>query len=222
MELITKHLSNRKPFWLGFFISFLGSLPLSYLNVIALQLLIDKGSTNTFLFVLGIVIIEFFVMCTISRFAKWLVKQKTLLVFIDVFTILFLLGIASYLFLTLNSTTSFSLKDVMQFKYAIVLGLLLNSLNVVQWPYWSGVYLYLFRTNKLAETKSANMVFIPGALLGTCSGMLTFAYVGKFIFEDNIAAFSPYLNLFIALLFFVLGLIQLIQFSVKQYKIKKV
>ncbi|WP_299782637.1 hypothetical protein [uncultured Formosa sp.] len=222
MKLIVKHLSNRKPFWLGFFISFLGSLPLSYLNIIALEILIEQGSVNTFLFVFGIIIIEFFVMYTVSRFAKWLVKQKKVLVFIDVFTILFLLGIASYLFLTLNNTSSFSLKDVMQFKYSIVLGLLLNSLNFVQWPYWSGVYLYLFRTDKLAENKKSNMIFIPGALLGTCSGMLTFAYVGKFIFEDNVAVFSPYLNLIIALLFLVLGFIQLIQFSVKQYKIKNI
>jgi len=221
LKLVTQHISSKKPFWLGFFISFLGSLPLGYLNVIGLEILLEQGSIDTFSFISGVVIIELFVLWAVSKLAKWLVKQKKILVVIDVFTILFFLGIACYLFITLNGDSSTSISELGRFKYPIILGLLLNSLNFIQWPYWSGIYLYLFRTNKLKGNKKSNVIFILGALIGTYIGMLAFAYVGKFIFEDNVATLSPYLNLIFVFLFLAIGLIQLAQFSVKQYRMTK-
>ena len=204
---------------LGFFISFFGSLPLGYLNIIGLKILLEQGLIDTFSFISGIVIIELFVLWTVSKFAKWLVKQKTLLLVIDVFMIVFFLGIGCYLYL--NSARSFSLSEIRLFKYPIILGILLNSLNFMQWPYWSGIYLYLFRTNKLEDNKKSNVFFILGALIGTYIGILTYIYVSKFIFEDNVVTLSPYLNLIFVFIFLILGLIQLTRFSVKQYWLRK-
>ena len=196
-------------------------MPLGYLNIIGIKILLEQGLIDTFLFISGVVIFELFVLWTVSRFAKWLVEQKKLLLVIDVFTMLFFLGIAFYLYLTLNSDSSSPLSKISQSKFPIVLGLLLSSLNFIQWPYWSGVYLYLLRTKKLSESKKSNVIFILGALIGTYVGMLINAYLGKFIFEDNVGILSPYLNLFFIFLFLALGLIQLAKFSIKQYRLIK-
>jgi phosphatidylserine synthase len=51
--------------------------------------------------------------------------------------------------------------------------------------------------------------------------MLAFAYLGKYIFEDFKAILSQYLNIIFSILFLVLGLFQLAQFSVKQYRLIK-
>ena len=221
MKLFINLISNKKPFWLGLFISFFGSLPLGYLNVIAFEILLEQGSIASFFFITGVVIIELFVLWTISKFAKWLVEQKKLLVVIDVFTILFFLGIACYLYFTLNSQSHTSISEVTLSKFPIMLGLLLNGLNFIQWPYWSGIYLYLFRTNKLSDNKKSNILFIIGALLGTYLGMFTVIYVGKFVFEAHVKLLNPFLNVIFVLLFLVLGLIQLAQFSIKQYRLTK-
>lgn len=221
MKRVTNHISNKHPFWLGFFISFLGSIPLGYLNVIGLEIMLERGAVDAFLFISGVIIIELFVLWILSKLAKWLIKQRKLLLLIDVFTIVFFLGIAYYFYDTFNTNTNFSLTQLQLAKYPIVLGLILNSLNFMQWPYWSGIYLYLFHTNKLSESPKSSMVFILGALIGTFTGMLAFVYLGKYIFEDIKTILSQYLNIVFTILFLILGLIQLAQFSVKQYRLIK-
>ncbi|TDD95532.1 hypothetical protein [Flavobacterium cellulosilyticum] len=89
MKILDKIVPQKSPFLLGFLISLMGALPLGYINVISLQLLLEQGNWATVSFISGIVFIEFFVLRAVSFGAKWLVKQKKLLVFIDVFTILF-------------------------------------------------------------------------------------------------------------------------------------
>lgn len=51
----------------------MGTLPLSYLNVIGLQLLLEKGNLATIFFILGIVFVEFFALKITAFSAKLLV-----------------------------------------------------------------------------------------------------------------------------------------------------
>jgi hypothetical protein len=131
------------------------------------------------------------------------------------------LGIAYYFYATFNTDNNNSLIQLQLAKHSIALGLVLNILNFMQWPYWSGMYLYLFRTKKLSETPKSNLIFILGALTGTFIGMLAFAYLGKYIFENIKAILSQYLNIIFTILFLILALIQLGKFSIKQYRLIK-
>ncbi|WP_354680820.1 hypothetical protein, partial [Mariniflexile fucanivorans] len=176
MKWMDKYSFNNKSFVLGFIISLIGSLPLGYLNVIGLQILLEQGGLAVISFILGIIVVEFFVLKTVSFGAKWLVEQKKLLLFIDIFTILFLASISFYFMSNINNENSFSLSQLHLAQYPFILGVLLNGLNAIQWPYWSGIYIYIFRTKKLKTTKKANYIFIIGALIGTGIGMLIFAY----------------------------------------------
>ena len=96
MKFLDKYAPKNSPFSLGFGISLMGALPLGYINVISFQILLEQGNWATVSFISGIVFIEFFVLKAVSFGAKWLVEQKRLLLFIDVFTIVFFLGISIY------------------------------------------------------------------------------------------------------------------------------
>lgn len=209
MKWIDKYSFTKKAFLLGFLISFIGSLPLGYLNVIGLQILIEQGHMAIAFFILGIIAVEFIVLKIVSFGAKWLVKQHKLLLAIDIFTILFFLSIAWFFISNSNNDKTSSLSQLHLIKYPFVLGILLNGLNAIQWPYWSGVYIYVFRTKTLKTTQKANYLFIIGALIGTGIGMLLFAYAGQFILIENDIELRQYLNPALAVIFFILATIQI-------------
>ena len=159
MKNLQKYLPKNKPLIVGFLISLIGTLPLGYLNVIGLQLLLKNGHLATIQFILGVVFIEFFVLKVVSYGSKWLVQQQKLLLFIDIFTILFFSSLAFYFYATIGNEQKFSLKQLQLIQVPFILGVLLNSLNFMQWPYWSGVYLYLFRSEKLKPNSNKNNFF---------------------------------------------------------------
>ena len=222
MKILDKYAPKNKPLLLGFLISLMGALPLGYINVISLQILLEQGNWATVSFISGIVFTEFFVLKAVSFGAKWLVEQKKLLLFIDAFTIVFFSAIAYYFFSNINSSTNFSLSQLKLAQFPFVLGLLLNSLNFIQWPYWSGIYIYLFRTEKLDPKCNDNSLFITGAILGTLAGMLLFAHTGKYFLIENKIEMGMYLNPIFATLFWFLALGQIGKLFWKQKKKKLV
>ncbi|TCL61961.1 hypothetical protein EV196_1222 [Mariniflexile fucanivorans] len=222
MKWMDKYSFNNKSFVLGFIISLIGSLPLGYLNVIGLQILLEQGGLAVISFILGIIVVEFFVLKTVSFGAKWLVEQKKLLLFIDIFTILFLASISFYFMSNINNENSFSLSQLHLAQYPFILGVLLNGLNAIQWPYWSGIYIYIFRTKKLKTTKKANYIFIIGALIGTGIGMLIFAYAGQYILVENNIEMTHYLNPALGMLFFILASIQIANLFLNKNKMETI
>lgn len=147
---------------LGFLISLLGSLPLGYINVVGLQILLEKGFSKHLFFIIGIISIQFFVLKFVSISAKWLVRQKKLILYIDVFTVVFF-ALITYYFFTKTSEQSASLTQFPLANYPFLLGLFLNSLNFIQWPYWAGIYIYLF-----GQRNSRNLkIIIINLLLGS-------------------------------------------------------
>lgn len=219
MKLLVQYAPKNKPFLLGFLISLIGALPLGYINVISLQLLLEQGSWASFTFILGIITIEFFVLKIVSKIALRLVEQKKLLLFIDIFTIVFLLVIAFYFYTNIGNSKNFSLSELDLATYPFVLGLLLNILNFIQWPYWSGIYIFLFRTERLKTQVNHQNLFIVGAMSGTLLGMLVFAFAGSYFLIENNIQMGNYLNIIFAVLFFVLGIGQLGKLILKEKKL---
>ena len=213
--MIAALLSKKNPLLLGFLISLMGALPLGYVNVISLQILLEQGNWASLSFIIGIITIQYFVLKTVNKIAGWLVNQEKLLLFIDLFTILFLLAIALYFTTNTANHKNISLSNFKLAQYPFLLALLLNILNFIQWPYWSGIYIYLFRTAKLENKKNTNNIFIVGALLGTSLGMFLFSHVGQFLIVENQIKMNLYLNPTFMILFFILALVKTVQFILK-------
>ncbi|HKK11788.1 MAG TPA: hypothetical protein VJ945_03090 [Flavobacteriaceae bacterium] len=218
MTLLDRFGFKSNAFVLGLLISFFGSLPLGYINVIGVQILLEQGNLAMVPYIFGIVFIDFFVLKITGFSAKWLIGQKKLLFFIDIFNIAFLGSIALYFIINIGSERNFSSTQLWLLQYPFILGVFLNSLNVVQWPYWSGVYLYLFRTKRLKTEHSGNYIFIIGALLGTLIGMLAFAHTSKYVLATNEIQINRYLNPIFGILFMLFTTVQIAKIFLKKYK----
>jgi hypothetical protein len=91
-------------------------------------------------------------------------------------------------------------------------------LNFIQWPYWAGIFIYLFRTKKLNPNKHNNSIFIVGVLVGTFTGMLVFALTSHFFIQQSDFKINAYFNSIFAVLFLGLSLLQFIKLVVNYKK----
>ena len=201
----------------GFLVSFVGSIPLGYLNVIGYEIYSKKGLTNTIQYLIGVVIVEAVVIYATLLFAKVLTQQVKWMKRIEIFTILFLLVLASSFFFGQSDATSSS---VYTYYLPIVTGIILSSLNFIQIPFWTGWNLYLINNKYINIELSNKFFYLLGTVLGTFLGMLSlilavnyFANKSSFLNSNTISKVFP-------VLFFALALFQIIKFHKKYYNNK--
>jgi uncharacterized membrane protein YadS len=202
----------------GFLVSFIGSIPLGYLNVVGFDIYSQEGLTATISYLVGVVTIEFFVIYFTLIFAKKLSENKKLTKYIEGFSVLFMLVLAAFFYFSANSETTnrtiFS--NVSQnFFFA---GLLFSSLNFIQIPFWTGWNLYLLNGNHIEISKSRKYFYVFGTILGTFCGMLMLI-LSLHYFASNVDFLSQYLMKFIIpLVFFGLGIFQALKFYKKYFR----
>ena len=79
-----------KNIFVGFLVSFLGSIPLGYLNVVGFEIYQRVGLLSTLYYLGGVILIEFVVILSTLLFAKKLMENKRLLKFIEGFSVFFM------------------------------------------------------------------------------------------------------------------------------------
>lgn len=193
----------------GFSVSFIGSIPLGYLNIIGFEIYSAFGVEELLLYLLGVIFIEGFVIYFTLVFANKLVNNKRLMKMIDVFGILFLLVLA-YSFYSLSSESAANhnyLEKYLAYP-PFLIGLILSSLNFLQLPFWTGWNLYLINGDYIKSEKSFKFIYLSGTLIGTFLGMITLVYFLDSL-SQNAENFAKYLMpVVIPLFFFVLAGIQ--------------
>jgi len=193
----------------GFLVSFLGSIPLGYLNVIGFQVFQKLGWLPTVLFELGVICVETLVIYFTLLFAKKLAANIKLTKYIKGFSVLFLFVLAAAFYFGSNSKTDFTTS----LHYApFVLGILSSCLNFIQIPFWTGWNLYLLNENYIEITKSRIYFYVLGTNIGTFCGMLTLILALHF-FTSNVDFFSKYLMKYIIpAVFLGMGVFQAVKF----------
>ena len=207
-----------KNIFVGFLVSFVGSIPLGYLNVIGFEIYSKLGLNNLILFLLGVVFVEMFVIYFTLLFAKQLVDNKKLMKIIDFFAIFFLCIIA-YSFYASSSQT-IAEQGILQ-KYAayspFLIGLFLSAINFLQLPFWTGWNLYLMNGNYISIVGKLKLFYIAGTLIGTFMGMLSLVLLLN-VLAQNTTSFSKYvIPIVIPLFFVVLALFQMLKVYKKYF-----
>ena len=132
-------MQNIKNIVVGFLVSFIGSIPLGYLNVVGFEIYNQQGLKTTSFFLLGVILIEFFVIYFTLIFANKLAANKKLTKYIEGFSIvfMFILAFVFYLSASKNDNTG---NEFSHFGYwgTFTSGLVLSCLNFVQIPFWTG------------------------------------------------------------------------------------
>jgi hypothetical protein len=200
----------------GFLVSFVGSIPLGYLNVIGFEIYKRRGLEQTQYYLIGVVLIEFLVVLGTLLLAHKLNSNRFLLKFIEGFSVIFMFVLA-YVFYT-NATTSNSIPlfdELYLHSPSLLLGVFLSSLNFIQIPFWLSWNLYLVNGNYIEVAKSRKYFYVFGTLVGTFFGMLVLI-LSLYYFATNVAFLSNYLmKIIIPLVFLGLGVFQLYTFYKK-------
>jgi threonine/homoserine/homoserine lactone efflux protein len=162
-----------KNIFVGFLVSFVGSIPLGYLNVIGFQIYQKSGLEPFLLYLLGVIFIEMFVIYFTLLFAKRLSENKKLLKTIEIFSIVFMLGLAYFFYNQSNfsAINKNELSSLLLFS-PFIIGISLNVVNFIQLPFWTSWNLYLINNNYISVEKNLKFSYILGTLFGTFLGML--------------------------------------------------
>lgn len=157
----------------GFIVSFVGSLPLGYLNIIGVEILAKLGMNSLVSYLLGVIVIEAVVIYFTVIFSNQLAENKKLMKSIDFFAIFFLLLIAYAFYAYSNQTNQEHdyLKDYIQYS-PFLIGMVLCGLNFLQIPFWMAWNLYLMNAKYITLSKKLKFHYIFGTLVGTFFGML--------------------------------------------------
>jgi len=196
---------NLKNIFVGFLVSFIGSIPLGYLNVIGFQIYEKSGMQPTIYYLLGVICIEFLVIYFTLIFAKKLAENKKLTKYIEGFSVLFMFMLAAVFYFGSNSKTDYATT----FHYTpFILGIVLSSLNFIQIPFWTGWNLYLLNGNYIEISNARKYVYVLGTITGTFFGMLVLILSLNY-FASNVDFLAKYLMKFIIpAVFLGLGIFQ--------------
>lgn len=212
-------MQNIKNIFTGFLVSFIGSIPLGYLNVVGYDVFKKFGINETVFYLLGVISIEFFVIYFTLLFANQLIANQKLLKFIEGFSVVFMFVLAFIFYTSASSeTTNPSVLERYVNYSPFVVGLILSSFNFIQVPFWTSWNLYLLNGNYIEISKSRKYFYVFGTVFGTFSGMLVLFFSLNYLTLE-FEFFKLFLFQFIIPIVFVaLGIFQGFKFYKKYYK----
>lgn len=190
----------------GFLVSFIGSIPLGYLNLVGFEIYLKTNLLQLYYYLFGVVIIEAIVIYGTLQFAHKLDLNPKLKKWISLFSVFFLFFLAYYFYAENSNTVENKSDYIALLKYPTLLtGLFLSSINFAQIPFWMSWNLYLVNGNYIYKDRNSNWFYLLGTLVGTFLGMLVLILGIKsvanagIIHENTISKYIPLLFIGLAL-----------------------
>lgn len=208
-----------KNIFVGFLVSFVGSIPLGYLNIVGFEIYSKLGINSLFFFLFGVMTVEVFVIYFTLIFANALVNNIKLMKFIEIFAIFFLL-IMAYSFYSHSKLTGTN-EDYLSRYIAyspFLIGVLLNCLNFLQVPFWTGWNLYLINSNYISVDKNLKFYYITGTLIGIFLGMFALILALHSISQNSGIITEYFMPVIIPLFFIGLALFQVYKVYKKYWR----
>ncbi len=204
----------------GFLVSFIGSLPLGYLNVVGFHLFQNLGREQLIMYLLGVALVEMLVIYVSLIFAHRLSLNKKLLNYIEVFSSIFMLILAGYFAYeaSIQKAGPPDYIDTLDDYHPFTSGLMLSGLNFMQIPFWVGWSLYLINGNYIRSTGNFKYFFVFGAAIGTFGGMYCFVMLLNKVTEES-TTYSPKIVAWaIPLIFFMMAIFAIYTYLRKRRK----
>ena len=198
-------------FW-GMMISFLGSLPMGTLNILAMKISVEEGIRNAIYFSCGSLLTEMIYVRVSLVGINWIRKQKKIFKWLEWITLFIVVALAIGSFMTAmkHNDTGQPVENHLPDMHRFLLGISLSAISPMQIPFWFGWSTVLF-TKKILQPKNSNYNFyILGIGLGTLIGNSVFIFGGKYLVE-KLNANQNILNYVIGGIFALTAIIQLIK-----------
>ena len=195
----------------GFLVSFIGSIPLGYLNIIGFEIYTKSNILQLIYYLFGVLIIEGIVIYGTFYFANKLNMNPKLNKWISIFSVLFLIFLTYYFYPTESENINNQTKDQRFVGFpSFIIGLILSSLNFAQVPFWLSWNLYLVNKNYISSEKKLGFYYVVGTLFGTFFGMLALILGLKSITKSGFVSENVILNN-IWIIFLALTVFQIVQ-----------
>jgi threonine/homoserine/homoserine lactone efflux protein len=197
-------------FYWGLIVSFLGSLPLGTLNVLAMKISVEEGVKYAIYFSFGSLLTEMIYVRISLVGINWIRKQKKIFKWLEwiTFFIVAALAIGSFMTAMKHHTSSTGMQNNLPDMNRFLLGIILSSISPMQIPFWFGWSTVLFTKKILRPNNSNYNLYILGIGLGTLAGNSVFIFGGKYLVE-KLNANQNILNWVIGGIFALTALIQL-------------
>ena len=204
---------------IGFAVSFIGSIPLGYLNLVGYHIYTQTNLLSLMYYLLGVICMEVLVVYGTLQFANQFNLNARWKSRVSLFSIFFLFFMAYYFYFTdVKVAGNIEMNTILFRLPTFLVGLLLSIINFAQLPFWMSWNLLLINGNYIATDNHRKWFYIIGTLMGTFCGMFVFIscltrITGLGLVDHN--AFSDS----IPLLFIGLALFQVYKLLIESRKI---
>jgi threonine/homoserine/homoserine lactone efflux protein len=203
------------------FISFLGCLPLSTLNITAMQIGIQESIKDALYFAIGCLLVEMLYVRISLIGINWVRRQVKLMKLMEWVTLAIIIALAIGSFLAASKGGAEQQNAVLQNNlHRFLLGMFMSAINPAQIPFWFGWSTVLFTKKILIADNRHFNSYIIGIGLGTLMGNSVFIFGGKWLVQ-RIANSQQYLNWIIGGIFVLTAMIQLIKILMHKDSVSK-
>ena len=169
-------------FILGFFLSFLGQLPLGTMSITATQLSVQENFSNAWKYAFGVTLIEMVYLRLVLSGVGWIMQHALFFRILNWITLIFflVLGLMSFIAAGKQDTGEKALllnNRINRFS----LGISMSALNPAQIPFWFIWSGYFLERGWLAPGYPSFNWFTLGCGLGTLAGLALYMYGGNYL-----------------------------------------
>ncbi len=196
-------------FFLGFIISFIGTIPPSTFNLLAIKRATSTGVRKAMIFACGAVLIEFFYCFFAVMFSRYFLANKAIgdiieLIAVPVFILL------AYMFLTKKHVEPTHNEQHPKGSTDFLQGLFIGIINPTQITFWLGYSTYFISIGWLKEELTFMTTFVIGVCAGSLVMLFIYAYYCKKWFYGNTPKLftEKVLNKIVGFIFVGLSIIQ--------------
>ena len=196
-------------FW-GMMISFLGTLPMSNLNITAMQISLQESVPNAMYYSLGTLVAEMIIVRIAIEGIDWVRHKKKMFKIFEWVTFFIIVAFAIGSFVA--AAKAYEAKNVLLSNNMnrFILGLLMSVLTPNHIPFWFGWSTVLFSRNILKAGNAYYNVYIVAIGLGTFLANCIYIYGGEFIIS-KISTNQHVLNYILGFVFAITALAQLLK-----------
>lgn len=198
-----------KELFLGFWVSYLASLPPGTISLSVIETTIQKGLKQAAMVAFGAIVIEFFQAYIATYFAAWMQGRPAIDQFIQISVIPIFLALSVYYYRESKKVKEMVLVEGARFRKrdSFMKGAIVSLLNPVAIPFWA-FYSIVFQNNGWVLPRHLDIFFyVIGIILGTFLCQLTYAFAAALI-RKRLKAVRKWVNIFIALIFLGMSVYQ--------------
>ena len=194
---------------LGFFLSFLGQLPLGVMSITAVQISIQENFGNAWKYAVGVALVEMICLRLVLSGVQWIMQHKLFFSVLNWITLFFFLVLGLWSFVDARKQHSGKKALLLNNRLdRFFLGISMSALNPAQIPFWFIWSGYFLDRGWLVPGFLSFGWFTLGCGLGTVAGLALYMYGGNFL-VTKMNASNKTLNTIMGVVFIVAAVAQL-------------